>query len=755
LRPPVLRETVLACLAICAVLPAAPAHAVEVRLVPADARVETACGGPGSLRAESEAGKAPIEVEVALGTSATVTLDPEDAWSLSGAFPGCWTPEVTLPAATGDTAPNRPLEIPVWPATEVHGRLDLPQQESRPPILHFESPPPADHGSSSPALAVPRSSTRCAREEGDADAFRCEVPATPLDVKVSLPDLAPHYLWGLEPEVGVPLGLGTLTFVAGASVAGYVTFPRGALKPEEIEVRLLPEVPDGESSATGRRLSRRGRENGVDERGFFQITGLAGGAYSLRASGEKGYASGSLDSVTVASGSERWIERPLELQPPGRLTIYLDPSSGPSATPWTVTINRELPLSRHLERVAERTTREDGSVVVEGLQPDRYVIAVADSEGNQVARESVPIPGGDHHLEIEIDRVVLHGRVHRGDAPWSGVLKWSSTDGRRLQFDPDEEGFFSGYLPAEGSWRIELGASGDRGQLFLEDWVEVWRGPDGVAVVDLTLPDTVLPGVVRDASGDPAASAFVRVSRDGRLRATLRTDDEGRFRFEGLPPGTLEVRAERHDRYSELVRRDLRSGDDDPLSLVLRSGRHLPLRVTYGGRPVAGARIRYFRSDLPVAGEVNSGLAGNIDLVLPPDVDYLDLVAVAPGLPVAILRVPVSRDGSAPRPVEIALPQSSGQLVVQLHSGAQLLYEGQVTMPWWKLILTSGSAPPRGLDLRTGRLTVDAPPGTYTWCVPTDGRPACEQGYLAAGGTLQLGPEPVESESDRPEPAAK
>jgi beta-lactamase regulating signal transducer with metallopeptidase domain len=108
--------------------------------------------------------------------------------------------------------------------------------------------------------------------------------------------------------------------------------------------------------------------------------------------------------------------------------------------------------------------------------------------------------------------------------------------------------------------------------------------------------------VVEDSSGDPLASAELRVHGAGmrELAADLDTDREGRFRAPGLPPGDYSVDVSKPNYITTAFR--LHVPGVDPTVRLVRygvidgqatdvEGRPLPGQILDGGRTIGSARI--------------------------------------------------------------------------------------------------------------------------------------------------------------------
>ena len=709
---------------------ATPAAAVELELglapvAGADRCAEGARIVAGRTAAE-EGGASTVTAEVPeLPSRLRLPVDPAQSWKIELLAPGCWSAPVATVAGAPEAAE---LRLVLWPTGSLAGRVELPADAQPEGALHarFSAPP----GRS--AVAGAAGETLCPME---GSTFRCELPATPLDLRLSLPGFAPHYLWDVAAEAAVTHDLGTFEMVAGASLVGRVEWGGD---PTAVSVTLAPEVLASATTAVGRRLGSRSDSVGIDRRGRFQLVGLAAGRYVLIARAGETATSAQRDGIELHAGAEQILDEPLAIVAPTHVQVFVSPPFDHQLMPWNVELERELPGTTLSAPVASGETAPDGSFEPPALERGIYHVVVEDSEGSRLHRGTFEAGEGTVRVDVSIAAVVVRGELKRGGESAPGRLLFTRAEGERTEMIADDEGLFSGMLAAEGEWLVEILPREGRRQRLLGVAVEVVRGEDGIAWLPIELPATRLEGVVEDGDGEPVSRALISAFRGSRPVAQVWAEGGG-FEIDGLEPGPLELRAESGDGgRSEIVAVDLdEAGNREPVTLVVSPGVRLTVEVRFEGRPVAGARIRYFRTDRHVQGEVTCGPSGRVELVLPPGIEELDLIVHAARLPTRITRLRVAEAGGPRAPVRLDLPSPAGWLLLPLDPERQrIVFGGVIELPVWQLLPPWGGGAPPGYDAASGIVRLAVGDGDYLLCDGDHAR--CTGGSLLPGGMLDL-----------------
>jgi RNA polymerase sigma factor (sigma-70 family) len=239
----------------------------------------------------------------------------------------------------------------------------------------------------------------------------------------------------------------------------------------------------------------------------------------------------------------------------------------------------------------------------------------------------------------------------------------------------DEAGDFALAGVALGELALQVRAPGQ----------PAWRG---VVAADAPQPLTIrlaraarVSGVVRTASGAPAAGVRVRVGVAGGFASLASTSDEaGAYALAPLPPGTLELVAERPPRgpasggdARASVVLDLREGEERRWDPLLPATRELCGRIEADGLPLDGWTVRGWRDvdprqPEPYVEETRTGEDGRFALERAPEGEIGLALFGRGGTPFALARlerVPVGGPEVVLRPDPALLPTCTilGRLV--------------------------------------------------------------------------------------------
>ena len=504
----------------------------------------------------------------------------------------------------------------------------------------------------------------------------------------------------------------------------------------------------------------------TDAGGVLFFEGLSPGAYELRLAGSDG------DSwpVRIESLNDRIDLGQLVSAAGNLMTIsFLAPSVLEIAdlrpNVQAATLGPDGQVENRGRRFEFDDRVADGSFLWRGLPAGDYRIEVEDSRGNRWHHEVVSFFGHDRYT-VELDAVPLLGRVELGGEPLEGALVWfGGVYGfERVSFRSREEGRFSGLLPREGFWPVEVtpapgcdpcegswdgdGWDGfDSSEISSAGFFEIEADSDGTARVDIDLPAGAVSGrVVRrnTMSGvlEPVAGARVWVSAVEEVAGErhdyflpdswrTRTDGSGAFEVAGLHAWEYSIYAESYIDEREVQSRPLRvrlSGDDqiDDLVLQLVDQRLVTVIVRSGGVPVAGAQTFVLHpagSGIPVENSYSDG-AGEAAHDVSMDAEYVDIVVRAEGLGMNGWRFDI-RDGV---PIEIDLSADRGSLRVpkwQDGSGSgdpHFFRDVRLVAPGGASIRidTLAAVNDRGQISEDGDEAIvnDLAPGTYSYCSP-------------------------------------
>lgn len=680
------------------------------------------------------------EWRVAVPSTTTRELDPDHAWTISAGCPGTWAQ-----AAHVDAHPeNAEVRLRLVPAGRLVGRLEVAEGQSvgeRIEIRLQPARPGAEVGWQSATVD-------CSL---DADRFDCTVPAGEVDLRVAAEDFAPHYAWNTSIAAGESLDLGLVVLVEGASITGSVVIPRGETT-SAAEVAVSPLVEGTVDDEDQRRLGLRRHAVATDETGRFQAKGLSAGSYELSVN-LPGHSPTRISPIPLKRGEEWFVERPIALDPLITLQVYLDPPQDVDGRPWHVRLLGEPKVAAGAtlrDEIAQGAATTAGHWSEENLPTGPYLLQVEDDGGSVWSQLPVDLTASSAPLFVELPAVTVEGEVLRGDEPVAAKLIFGTSSGRpSVSIESDEEGRFSGVLPHEGEWPLEIARVGKPPQAL--DPVDVERGAGGVAELTVRLPDTHLDGEVVDANGEPVANAVVLVLREDakpsapereagverrrRREANLRSDHEGQFAIDGLLPAPLSVVAYDRTRTSRWHQVELSEGAPAaPIRLVLEARSEVTGVITTAEGPVAGATVIGFSRDsvapLDLFAQAVSSADGRFSFEVTAGTRLLDLLVAAPGHDVTMRRVAL---GS--QPLIIAVSRSEGRLLLQdlgpgttlLHSGAEVPIE----------TLASLLVPLGRLDFAEDGLWIaGVEPGGYALC--TRQAAGCDSGNLIPGAELTL-----------------
>jgi hypothetical protein len=624
------------------------------------------------------------------------------------------------------------------PTGKVAGRLQVPPQEATPGIVQvrFESAPQTKP-------VIPPTTMICPVRD---KLWECALPSGSLDLRVQADGFVPRYFWGIAVTPDRRADLGALDLKRGASLIGWVEL--GGSGTPTIEV--TPFLLGGNTAwAESGRVRQRAFTGQANERGFFQVTGLPAGEYVATARLD-GLAPAQSEPLTLYAGAETRLPRPLLLEPPPFLDVHLSPATDPQGEAWRLELlegGASWPPQR-LRPAGGGAADPTGAWRREGLITGHYMLLIRDAAGSEWYRDWIEAETGMPPLDLALDVVEVAGKIQRGDEPFETTfwLERERDAGQRIRFASDSKGRFSGFLPAEGEWGVDLRLSRD-GVQALEP-VQVKRLPGKkLARVEIRIPNTRLSIQVRDENGAPAAEAEVTIlssPEKKRREAQGRTDRRGELALEGIVPGVVQLHA-RKDRSSSdwAVLTVTEDAETTPVELVLREKLRLTGQVVSPESPVAGALVTAFphssEGSRAWVGRAVSGADGAFELELDRSFPGGSLAIFAPGFAVRLMPMPTGwREGER---LTIPVRQESGEVLVDLDGlGEDSLNRSRLRHSGGQLPLAPFLR--EGMAQRVEPRKVRVPrlePGEYSLC-PEAASPAgaCAHGFLSSNGRLEL-----------------
>ncbi len=695
-------------------------------------------------------GREPFEpVDAALETDgdaliAVAALPSHTAWRVRAGIGDAWAADVTVKAGKAGT--TTAVAVPIWPAGMISGRFVLADRRgAMPTTLALDLSPARDEGSLHKALG--QASACPIRDDGQ---WRCRIPAGRFDVVVRPAGFVPLYRWDLDIVRANDVKLGTMTLEKGASVQGYIETTTGLVLPARTRVRAEPLAAPG-GPTPGERLSKAASEARVDHNGFFQLTGVRRGTVRLVVESE-GYATSSVFPLEILEGAETALREPIVLDLPLTVDLRVNPPTAPDGGPWVVRATRssDYSASYNHEAAFEGPVDDVGRILALDQAPGRYLIEIMDQRGQSWATLfDHPVEGvGDVLVAVAIDLVVLSGIVTLGEEPVAGKVFFGGRYGEQsVMLVADEDGTFEGVIPRDGIWLVEV-KSAD-GALDAKTHVELSANRDGVAEVEIALPDTHVFGVVVDSEGRPVQHAQVSIiSREGG--DTRDTDHEGRYSFRSHV-GRIGLSAKHVEQVAEPALLDLADGVElGPITLRLGEMRAITGSVVGANGPVAGAYVSA-TTVLPSrasGGEARTGLDGAFEFSVPHSASALEILVAAPGH--ALEAFVMDARGAS---LDIVVSPSGGSVILRTETdptlyGLALLFQNNVhimsqTLYMWALG-NGGSISSDGALIEAHNLA----PGSYRYCLGErtvlydvnawQAASTCTSGRLSPGGTLEL-----------------
>lgn len=246
-----------------------------------------------------------------------------------------------------------------------------------------------------------------------------------------------------------------------------------------------------------------------------------------------------------------------------------------------------VPLGDGTSATAWRRSATTGVVAFDELVPGSYTVTASHGGFAASVERTVTVSAGG---QIEVTLMLRTGQ------PLTGRVRDSNDrpiEGAQVRVDDvllartDDRGVYDAG-PHAGSVRVEVQAIGFAAKTRT---VRVREDPVDLEWV-LQEADGVLAGQVLGGNERPVEGVRVTVHPRGGVSQTAWTESDGAFRFEGLPSGRAEVRAE-HEAYVPWSG-PLRVDNETSVDITLLEGWSTTVVVRWTGslEPVVGARVR-------------------------------------------------------------------------------------------------------------------------------------------------------------------
>lgn len=575
----------------------------------------------------------------------------QGSWTLGLASEEYWSAPQDLIVETEAQAAT----FLVWPTGRLTGTVRSVGAAVLPESLLVEFSSRAEDGAPSA-----RGSVSCPLRDA---AWSCRVPAGTLDLQVVSDGAVPIFTWDVAVAGGGTSDVGAIPVRVGASVAGWI-YRDASTRLPAIGVSVRLALPGSEEQM----LLPAGRSVGgwttasTDARGFFQLAGSVPGDFILVAEDDHGYSVAA--PLRLDLNRHSVLPSPLTLLPPASLEVAIDPPLSPSGRRWQVTLLGE---GNHPEvLVREQPASVSGIWTRQRLRQGRYRLLIGLRESNWYA-EQIEVAAPHTTVPVWIRYLEVQGSVRVGDEPVRGTLSFNDGRGLSVNADSDEEGRFSAVLPRADdvrAWEVEVKGEQPVVRRVLEDAPIRETGPNS-GVLDITLPNTRVSGLVVDESGQPAGPAIVTLQSLGEVEPFVQTTarDDGAFALRGLAPGRAVLSADAGDRgLSDQVEIVAASGSEAAVRLVVRRTSQVNGQVVSTDGPVSGAQVIGYPSTKPLwpTTATSTDTDGQFVLHLPPDTREAALKVSAVGHALRMGRVPID----AKRPLMIALRPVGGTLIL-------------------------------------------------------------------------------------------
>jgi hypothetical protein len=677
----------------------------------------------GTIRAESQDESAAVVTSTLdARESAIIEIPYTGRWLVSLRSETCWAAPVLVDAESA----GRGVELRRWPRAVITGSLLMPPRQQAPGTIQLELRPAAPRERAGPG--DPLATVSCPVIDGQ---WKCDVPSTPLDIRIRADGFAPAYFWNVQFDKD-RADMHRVSLRPGASLIGWVEDAHGD-PVAGAEVQMAPQQVNRQTArVSGQAVQTRKAVS--NERGFFQFQEIASGNFTITAR-TKARAVAAPREVSIRDGDEHRLPGPVILESPAAMLVQIDPPLAPDRQPWNVRLSRLLLADSTYEPAASGRASDLGTWSAEGIERGPHHIEILDSSGSVVSRLDTDVDRDTAMVHVEIGKVRVEGRVRFGTEPMASELKFFSAQGD-VRMTSGDDGAFSAWLPKDGSWNVQITPKDALQRVRTR--VDVRVPSDAThATLNIDLPAGRLAGLVVDEDGKPMPETEVIVWSGSDVLANAGTDQEGRFLIAGLEPGPVVLQAKNGALSSENRRCTVTATAASRETLVLRAPAELKGRVVHpSGAAVVGALIRYFDEDELLT--TASGPTGEFSLTLRSGVPFADIVVITPRLPVVVDRVQ-----SGPDERVVVVPDLAAVIQVAPRPGAlpRIGRAGTRILPISMLFAPrQGFGPP--FEVSNGAFELNLAPGQYNVCYSSDGD--CIQVAAQGGAIARVNPPKTE-----------
>ncbi len=706
-------------------------------------------------------GAQPLDSETT-ANALVLNLGP-GVWQVQASAPGYWSQETQVTVSGRDHPSAR---LAMWPAASLHGSVSVPDGDPLPGEVEvrLSSVPTTPNAASAPGVTTQQYSEpahatlhcRVATTNWD-----CMGPSGMFDLRITSGDYAPRYEWDVLLKATAITDLGQIALRRTASVVGRVLRRDGSNPPLPCRATLLPDLardaPGGPDQESAVETSRPQTVSvSVNQRGYFQVVGIAPGRYALSVVCQD--ASG-FRQLRVQTSSETRIDPPMLL---GDLTldVALSPKLDPEGQPWHLTLDQAAP---YFLRIAGRNAvPSNGHWIRRGLTEGKYRVTVSNSRRTTWLQRYIDLLPKTRPLSLQLGSVNVSGRVSLSSQPVRARLVFSNNaGGGTVTLSSDEDGRFQGVLPASGvqesTWTIEAHVvQPPITQRVLDVHLPPANGMKS-QWLDLDLPAIAVHGSVVSTNGEPQRAVQVTCEDAKGIRTTTSTDDAGHFEFPDLQPGKYTALADSPDGASERTPFEVAQGGGSEVKLVLNPFKRVAFYVRSSQGPIENAAVQVWIAPGVPRTFARTDQDGRFDFTLPPGTNEVGFTVAVPGYAIKLMRLKIpAEDVDSPDSHTIDLDTGAGSLVLNLptpgssrDAGTPLylvhnraIEDARALVSWsTQQGAANGNAPPFLIEA--------IEPGKYALCGLDPGQVAtlwqgalpqdrCRSGSLDQGGTLTL-----------------
>ncbi|MCP4545612.1 MAG: carboxypeptidase regulatory-like domain-containing protein [bacterium] len=530
-----------------------------------------------------EAGSEMVHVPVLEERTFPLALPHGGRWEITCKGEAVWCPKLT--AHSAEDQPE--IVLPMFPAVALSGRVVPPDRAELPAEITVQGWLYLKKAAQPFASFL---STIATEEKGN---FHLIVPSGLLDLRIAAEGLVPTYLWSFQSESKTAT-IKPIHLRRGGSIAGFVRDSVEDLPANDALVMLVPAGPQGHES-TRERIDRTSSRAKTNNRGFFQIAGIAPGEYRLEVRAPH-RAPLRVEPLGIGPDSETHLKDDLILTALIEFEVIVEPPLDPDGRPWQVTLFPQL-LGKEDRDEITKPANEYGVAIFSELSPQGYRIRIGTEAGETLLTQQEWVKlDADRTVALELPLIRIEGSVSLNGDPIDAKIKLETGRGdKRTLKTKSEEGEFEGWAlrPERKVLFVTVTAADpaiSRSFVIKEPSVT-----NKTLKLDLALKGVDVSGIVVDESGRPVRGAMLAAYLQSEIGARTDTDHKGEFTFFALDEGSYSIRAAHQLKGdSEPFQLSIHSGFTPPfLELVLRPRQELHgVVLSSDGHPVAGARVQ-------------------------------------------------------------------------------------------------------------------------------------------------------------------